>query len=100
MSQYETSLHKKIQSYIENNKNQLDKTTWDVKDDFGKLIFSGNGEDLCLKGYLSVLKGVYGINVDKSNEQWCFRSEKRLDYKFDNFPLNRDYNDTVNSYIF
>lgn len=77
MDEYRTSLEEKIDNFINSYKSVLHNQCWIVRDKGRQIIFQGNGIDTCKRGDLSILKAVYGLNVDEHSLQWCFRSSSK-----------------------
>lgn len=70
----EYSIEQKINKLYDKFENEL-KRKWN----YGTqkvLIKQGTGREFCEEGILSVLKGIYGLDIDKPYSCWCFRAEK------------------------
>lgn len=70
-----TNLEKKIQEYLDENRDSLDKKSWLIYDASEKKVLYEPGSATCARGSLSVLNALYGIDVDKSPMVCCFRAE-------------------------
>lgn len=78
------TLEQKINTYLDVNRNELDKKSWLIYDEQEKKLLKEPGSTICARGTLSVLKVLYGLNVEESTETCCFRAESGVESR-DNY---------------
>lgn len=74
-----SSLEQKINTYLDVNRSKLDKKSWMIYDVEEQKLLNEPGSAVCARGVLSVLKVLYGLNVEENTVACCFRAESGLE---------------------